>query len=134
QYWMLYSLSGAGWAGEHIRAIFSTTPRMMAASFAGYIVSQRFDVWLYHRWWDFTTKRFGDAKRFLWLRNNGSTMISQLINTVIFTTVAFAGWYDNRTLMSVMVSSYIVYLFTSLLDTPAVYLARWMKERGWVRS
>ena len=134
QYWMLYSLSGADWAGEHIRAIFSTTPRMMAASFAGYIVSQRFDVWLYHRWWDFTTKRFGDAKRFLWLRNNGSTMISQLINTVIFTTVAFAGWYDNRTLVSVMVSSYIVYLFTSLLDTPAVYLARWMKERGWVRS
>jgi len=134
QYWMLYSLSDADWAGEHIRAIFSTTPRMMAASFAGYVVSQRFDVWLYHRWWDFTTKRFGDAKRFLWLRNNGSTMISQLINTVIFTTVAFAGWYDNRTLVSVMVSSYIVYLFTSLLDTPAVYLARWMKERGWVRS
>ena len=130
QYWSLYKLSPSDWAGEHIREIFATTPRLLLASFLGYIVSQRFDVWLYHKWWDFTTKKTGDKKRFLWLRNNGSTLISQILNTAIFTLIAFAGWYDVKTLISIMISSYVIYIFTSLLDTPAVYVARWMKEKG----
>ena len=130
QYWLFYTPSASDWAGEHIRAIFSTTPRLLAASFVGYAVSQRFDVWLYHRWWAFTTKRFGDSTRFLWLRNNGSTLISQIINTLNFTLIAFAGWYDTRTLLGVMAASYVIYIFTSLIDTPAVYLARRMKKSG----
>lgn len=134
QYWMLYKPSGSDWAMEHIKAIFSTTPRLLFASFTGYIISQRFDVWLYHKWWKFTTDKTGDKKKFLWLRNNGSTLISQVVNTVIFTLIAFAGWYDVKTLISVMISSYVIYVFTSLLDTPVVYIARWMKENGQIRE
>lgn len=133
QYWSLYKLSPSDWAGEHIREIFATTPRLLFASFAGYVISQRFDVWLYHKWWDLTTKKTGDSKKFLWLRNNGSTLISQIVNTVIFTLIAFTGWYDVKTLISIMISSYIIYIFTSLLDTPVVYIARWMKEKGKIR-
>ncbi|MBQ7338716.1 MAG: queuosine precursor transporter [Clostridia bacterium] len=129
QYWLLYTPASTDWASEHIHAIFSSTPRLLLASFVGYTVSQRFDVWLYHRWWDYTTKKYGDSKRFLWLRNNFSTLISQVINTIIFTSIAFAGWYDVKTLISVMLSSYVVFIFTSLLDTPAVYIARFMKEK-----
>lgn len=132
QYWLLYTPSSADWAREHISAIFSSTPRLLLASFVGYVVSQRFDVWLYHRWWDFTTKKTGNSKGFLWLRNNGSTLISQMVNTVIFTSFAFAGWYDTKTFLSVMLSSYVIYIFTSLLDTPAVYIARKMKEKGMI--
>ena len=128
QYWALYKLSPSDWAGVHIREIFATTPRLLLASFLGYVISQRFDVWLYHKWWNLTTKKTGDKKRFLWLRNNGSTLISQIVNTVIFTLIAFAGWYEARTLISIMLSSYIIYVFTSLLDTPVVYIARWMKD------
>lgn len=134
QYWMLYKPSGSDWAMEHIKAIFSTTPRLLFASFTGYIISQRFDVWLYHKWWKFTTDKTGDKKKFLWLRNNGSTLISQIVNTVIFTLIAFAGWYDVKTLISVMISSYVIYICTSLLDTPVVYVARWMKENGKIRE
>ena len=134
QYWMLYTPAATDWAREHISAIFSTTPRLLAASFAGYVVSQRFDVWLYHKWWDFTSKKTGDSKRFLWLRNNGSTLISQIVNTVIFTTIAFFGMYEIKTFISIMLSSYVIYIFTSLLDTPIVYIARWMKEKGKVRQ
>ncbi len=129
QYWLLYTPAASDWAGEHIRAIFSTTPRLLLASFLGYVVSQRFDVWLYHRFWKMTAEKSGDSRRFLWLRNNAATLISQIINTVLFTTIAFAGWYDTKTLFSVMLSSYVIYIFTSLLDTPAVYLARRMKEK-----
>lgn len=132
QYWLLYTPATSDWAYEHITAIFSTTPRLLAASFIGYVISQRFDVWIYHKWWDLTSKKTGDSKRFLWLRNNGSTLVSQVINTVLFTTIAFAGWYDTKTLFSVMLSSYLIYVFTSLLDTPIVYCARWMKQKGTV--
>lgn len=134
QYWLLYTPASDDWAREHISAIFSTTPRLLAASFIGYVISQRFDVWLYHKWWDFTVKKTGDNKRFLWLRNNGSTLVSQIINTVIFSFVAFAGWYDTKTLVSVMLSSYVIFIFTSLLDTPVVYIARWMKTKGYVKN
>lgn len=134
QYWLLYTPASDDWAREHISAIFSTTPRLLAASFIGYVISQRFDVWLYHKWWDFTVKKTGDNKRFLWLRNNGSTLVSQIINTVIFSFVAFAGWYDTKTLISVMLSSYVIFIFTSLLDTPIVYIARWMKNKDLIKS
>lgn len=134
QYWQLYTPAESDWASVYIDAIFSTTPRLLLASFLGYAVSQRFDVWLYHRIWKFTSEKCGDSKRFLWLRNNLATMISQLINTAIFTLVAFAGWYDNKTLLSIMVSSYIIYIFTSLADTPAVYLARAMKQNNKIKD
>jgi len=130
QYWLLYTPAASDWASGPIRAIFSTTPRLLLASFTGYVVSQRFDVWLYHRCWEYTTRRTGDSARFLWLRNNGATLVSQVINTVLFTLIAFAGWYDAQTLWKVMLSSYVIYIFTSILDTPAVYLARKMKQRG----
>ncbi len=134
QYWLLYTPSPSDWAGEHIRALFSTTPRLLLASFLGYVVSQRFDVWLYHRFWSFTTKKSGDRHRFLWLRNNAATMLSQIVNTILFNLAAFAGWYDSRTLLSIMVSSYVIYVVTSLLDTPFIYLGRWMKEKGFVKE
>ena len=134
QYWMLYTPSSNDWASEHISAIFSTTPRLLAASFIGYIISQRFDVWLYHKWWDFTSNKTGDSKRFLWLRNNGSTLISQIVNTIIFNSIAFWGIYDIKTFISIMVSSYVIYVFTSFLDTPIVYIARFMKKKGIINN
>lgn len=132
QYWLLYTPAASDWARVHITAIFSSTPRLLLASFAGYVVSQRFDVWLYHKWWDYTERKTGDSKRFLWLRNNGSTLISQIVNTVIFTTIAFFGMYETKIFISIMLSSYVIYIFTSLLDTPIVYIARWMKSKGYV--
>lgn len=132
QYWLLYTPATADRISPHIRAVFSTTPRVLLASFAGYVVSQRFDVWLYHRWWKFTEKKSGDSTKFLWVRNNFSTLISQIANTAIFTLIAFSGLYNTETLLRIMLSSYVVYIFTSLLDTPAVYAARWMKRRGYV--
>ena len=133
QYWMLYTPSSEDWARDAISQIFSTTPRLVLASFTGYVISQRLDVWLYHAWWNFTEKKCGDKKRFLWIRNNFSTLISQVVNTVIFTLIAFGGWYETKTMLTVMLSSYIVYVFTSILDTPCVYIARKMKEKGMIK-
>ena len=52
----------------------------------------------------------------------------QLLNSLLFTLFAFYGTYDAETLLSIFASSYVIYIFTSLLDTPALYLARRIKE------
>lgn len=101
---------------------------MIISSLLVYAISQFFDVWLYHKWWGFTEKKFGNKRKFLWLRNNGSTLISQILNTALFTFLAFVGTYDLPTMISIFFSSYIIYVFTSLLDTPFVYLARRIKD------
>lgn len=129
QGWMLYLPSDSDWAMPAITTIFSNTPRMMIASFSVYAISQMFDVWLYHKWWEFTEKKTGSKRKFLWLRNNGSTLISQLLNTLLFTLFAFYGTYDTKTLLSIFVSSYIIFVVTSLLDTPVVYLARKISDK-----
>ena len=129
QYWLLYTPASSDWASDAIRQIFSTTPRLLLGSFLGYIISQRFDVWLYHRIWKATQKKTGDKKGFLWLRNNIATLTSQVFNTVIFTLIAFGGMYSIKTTLTIMMSSYVIYIFTSLLDTPFVYLSRKIKER-----
>ena len=134
QYWLLYTPAETDWASEHIRAIFSTTPRMLFASFLAYVISQRFDVWLYHRFWDMTSRLTGSKMSLLWLRNNGATLISLVLNTLIFTFTAFYGWYDTESLIHIMLSSYLIFIVTSLLDTPVVYLSRLMKQKGMIRE
>lgn len=101
----------------------------MLVSLIVYVIVQKFDVWMYHTWWKFTTQKYGDSKRFLWLRNNVSTLLSQLLNTVLFTFGAFTGIYDMPTMLDIMLVSYLIFIVTSLADTPVVYLARYIKER-----
>lgn len=125
--WQLYSASENDWAFEHIHALFSNTPRMLLASLAGYAVSEILDVKLYHAWWNFTEKKTGNKESFLWVRNNGSTLVSQFVNIVIFNFGAFIGVYDFPTLVSITGACYLIYVFTSLLDTPFIYIARRMK-------
>ena len=130
QYWFLFKPSANDWVMPSIKVVFKQTPRLMLASLTGYAVSQRFDVWLYHKWWEITERKSGNSRPYLWLRNNGSTLISQIINTIIFNVIAFAGLYDTKTLVSIILSTYVIYIFTSLLDTPIVYIARRLREKG----
>ena len=129
QSWRIYQPSINDTMHPMVYQLFSLTPRIIIASFIAFAISQFFDVWIYHKWWQFTEKRTGSRHRFLWLRNNGSTLISQFINTLIFTMIAFVGIYDFKTLFSIFTSSYIIYTIASLLDTPIVYWARKIKEK-----
>lgn len=129
QMWLLYTPGENDWASGAFHTIFSSTPRIVCASLLVYLISQLTDVWLYHKWWEWCRKRFGDEKKGLWIRNNGSTMVSQLLNTLLYTFFAFYGTYDIKTLMSIFISSYIIYIITSLLDTPFVYWCRNIHEK-----
>lgn len=130
QSWFLYTPNANDWAMPAIRSVFSNTPRLMLVSISVYGIVQVFDVFAYHAIWKHTTRIFGDSKKGLWIRNNGSTLMSQLMNTVLFTFGAFAGVHSLPTLINICISSYLIYIVTSLLDTPAVYIARRLKNEG----
>ena len=129
QWWLLYTPADKDFAMPAMNTIFSNTPRLMLVSMIVYAIVQRFDVWAYHKWWELTEKRFGNRDRFLWLRNNGSTLISQLLNNLLFTFGAFLGVHDMKTLISIVISSYGIFIVTSLADTPFVYMARKIHEK-----
>ena len=129
QSWFLYIPAADDTMAEPIRTVFKNTPRVMLASLFAYAVCEIFDVWAYHAWWNWPTRKFGDKRRFLWLRNNGSTLVSQLINVVVFNLLAFAGVFPWDTLVQILAMGYVIFIVTSLLDTPFMYLARHIAEK-----
>lgn len=100
--------------------VFGLAPRITAASLVGFACSQSIDVFLYHFIWN----RTGGGASKLWLRNNGSTLISQAVDTVIFTTLAFWGVYPTGVFVSLLLTTYLFKAVVALLDTPFIYFAR----------
>ncbi len=95
--------------------VFLLQPRIVAASIVAYIVAQHHDVWAFWKW-----KKITRGKH-LWLRNNASTIVSQLIDSTIFTTIAFGGTVPLTTLGSMILTMWLVKVAIALLDTPFVY-------------
>ena len=94
-------------------SILGLTPRIVLASMIAYLISQTHDVLVFHFW---KTKTKG---KYLWLRNNASTAVSQLIDTVIFITIAF---YGILPVLPLIIGQYIVKLIIALCDTPFCYI------------
>ena len=105
---------------ESLVTVFGLVPRITIASLIGFICSQNIDVFLYHFIW----KKTGDSKGMLWIRNNGSTLISQAIDTVLFTFIAFWGTYPTDVFFSILITTYLFKTIVALLDTPFIYWAR----------
>ena len=103
-----------------LQVVFGLVPRITAASVIGYLCSQNIDVFLYHYIWN----RTGNGRTKLWLRNNGSTLISQAIDTVIFVTIAFWGTYPADVFFSILWTTYFFKAIVALADTPFIYIAR----------
>lgn len=129
QMWLKYTPSENDWARGAFDTIFAITPRLVCVSLGVYLISQLTDVWLYHKWWDWCKMRFGNARSGLWIRNNGSTLISQFFNTLLYTFLAFYGIYPIEVLFSIFLSSYAIYIATSLLDTPIIYWCRTIHDK-----
>lgn len=129
QLWMLYIPSANDFVSPHISKVFSSTPRLMLSSITVYAIVQLFDVFAYHAIWKKTTEKWGDSRKLLWLRNNGSTLISQLLNSILFNIAAFVGIYPVNTIISIILSGYVIFIVTSLLDTPVVYITRKIHDK-----
>lgn len=103
------------------QAILGQSFRVVFASMVGYLVAQCNDVFIFHK---LKEKYNGKHK---WLRNNVSTLLSQLLDTAIFITIAFIGTVPN--ILTMILSQYAVKAAYALLDTPFFYLLTRQKER-----
>ncbi len=104
--------------GEPFATVLGASTGIVAGSLLAYVVSQNWDVIVFHRLRDATD---GDA---LWLRNVASTASSQLIDTVIFIYIAFVLFQglSPGAAVGLIIGQYLVKLGLALLDTPFVYL------------
>ncbi len=123
---LLFTPNENDYIQESLRVVFGLVPRITVASLVGFVCSQNLDVFLYHAIWSKT----GNTPAKLWLRNNGSTLTSQAVDTVIFTTLAFWGVYPKNVFFSILITTYLFKAVVALLDTPFMYLARRIHPRN----
>lgn len=93
----------------------------VVGSLSAYLASQYLDVHIFHT---LKEKTNGKSK---WIRNNASTMLSQLVDTAIFIIIAFGfgfGWiFDNQAaLLNMVIGQYLIKLIIAVLDTVPFYI------------
>ncbi|PID57522.1 hypothetical protein CSB45_06750 [candidate division KSB3 bacterium] len=122
QFMLQYLPSSYDTVHEGMQKIFVFAPRLLLGSLLAYLISQFHDI----RAYKFIREKTGQKQ--LWLRNIGSTWISQLIDSVIFTVVAFAGVFPFSVLLQIIISTYLLKILIALLDTPFMYLSYRLKR------
>jgi len=103
---------------EAFETILNFTPRFVIGSLLAYLLSQSFDVWMFHR------IRAVTGERHLWLRNNLSTMSSQLVDTVMYSLIVWWGTVDLRTALALGAVKYGFKVVIAMIDTAFLYWAR----------
>ena len=103
--------------------ILDFTPRFILGSMLAYLISQRFDVWAFHKIRSMT------GERWLWMRNNGSTMLSQLVDTVLYSLVVWWGKVPLDTALQLGAVKYGFKIVIAAIDTVFIYWARaWFRR------
>lgn len=107
--------------------LFNFTPRFVFGSLLAYLVSQRFDVWIFHYIRNLT------GEQHLWIRNNVSTIMSQALDTLIYSLVVWWGVVDLDVAIQLGLTKYLFKVIIAMMDTPFIYLGRsWsMEEKDW---
>ncbi len=107
---------------ESLQNVFGIIPRITFASVTAYLLSQLHDTWAY----DFIKKKT-DSK-YIFLRNNISTAISQAIDTLVFTFIAFYGAFEPAVFWEIVLTTYVLKFIVAICDTPFIYLAKRIKK------
>lgn len=98
-------------------AVFSNTWRIILASMIAYLAAQLIDIRLFHFWKRLTRGRM------LWLRNNGSTLLSQLVDTTLVVLVLFAGVLEADVIVELIFDGWLFKAICALADTFVIYPA-----------
>ncbi len=108
----------------HFDNVFGGGRRILLASLAAYLIAQFVDIAVFHL---IKQKSHG---RFLWLRATGSTVVSQLIDTVVIQTLAWVGVMSMGDLINLIASSYLTKVAIAVGLTPLIYAGHALLERG----
>lgn len=108
---------------EAFASVLLGVPRIVLASVIAYAVSQNMDIYM------FLGLREKTKGRHLWLRNNASTMASQLIDTTLFTFIAFVGIVPTSEIWKIIGTEYVLKIVLCIIFTPVVYgLVAWARN------
>ena len=96
-------------------SVFQNAWRIIAASMIAYLFAQFIDVRIFHFW-----KRLTNGKH-LWLRNNGSTIASQLVDTTLVIMILFIGVWESSQIISAIIDGWLFKMLMAAIDTPIIY-------------
>lgn len=102
--------------GDYDR-VFGNSWRVISASMMAYLSAQFIDVYLYEFW-----KKLTKGKM-LWLRNNGSTIFSQLFDTTLVVLVLFLGVKTLSEIGKLILDGWTFKVICALIDTPIIYVS-----------
>lgn len=119
------ALSGATEIQAALATIFTPAWGIVVASLSAFLLSNTLDVHVYDRIHRLT------GKKLLWLRNNASTWLSQLVDTIVFSSIAAAfGIFAWEVVPEVILFAYIFKLAVAAFDTPFLYLSQLFKKNA----
>ena len=96
-------------------SVFQNAWRLIAASMVAYLFAQFIDVRIFHFW-----KKLTNGKH-LWLRNNGSTIASQLVDTTLVICILFVGVWETNQIKSAIIDGWLFKMLMAFIDTPIIY-------------
>ena len=115
--------SSQDWVQDSLSNVFTPMTRFFIASMIAYLISQYFDVWFFNYIKKYTSQKY------LWLRNNLSTVASSLVDNTVFSIFAWillnpepASLYN--VIMIYILGTYLLRIIIALLDTPFIYVAK----------
>jgi uncharacterized integral membrane protein (TIGR00697 family) len=103
---------------EAFVVIANFAPLMVFGSLTAYLISQKFDVWAFHKIKSMT------GEKYLWLRNNGSTILSQMRDTAIFSLVIWAHEVGIVKALALGFAKFVFKIVIALIDTAFLYWAK----------
>ncbi|MBO2520099.1 MAG: hypothetical protein CW349_10510 [Firmicutes bacterium] len=124
QYALLVKPAPSDFAHPAMTTLFTLLPRVVAASLAAYLISNVLDVHLFQ----FIRQRTGG--RHLWLRKNGSTWISQAVDSTVFVLGAFAGVLPWAVMGEIVVTTFLLKAVVAAIDTVFMYIAVRIRPRS----
>lgn len=107
---------------EALKTIFGLAPQIALGSVCAYLISQFLDV----RVFSVLKRKFPERGQF-WLRINGSTGLSQFIDSLVFCSIAFYGVYPINVWWQILLTTYVLKFMISAAGTPVLYIARTFK-------
>ncbi|QCT74863.1 queuosine precursor transporter [Macrococcoides canis] len=106
-------------AQQSLETLFGVVPRIVLGSIVAYIIGQYVDVYLFN----LIKKRFSSNRTFF-IRAYGSTVFSSIIDTALFTLIAFTGLMPGNVLFEIFITTYIFKLLSTILNIPFGYWAK----------
>ena len=120
--------SEGDWVQESLSNVFTPMTRFFIASMIAYLISQYFDVWFFN----YIKNKF--SNKYLWLRNNLSTILSSLVDNTVFSIFAWILLNPEpvniyNVIMIYILGTYLLRIIIALLDTPFIYFAKFFIKK-----